>query len=91
MAMMTINASPGDEEPDGEPRAQTVSDSPGSDGLTRSILSELLRERDDRKRLRNQYPFGSRHVLYDLQQNVLKVIMNSYYGSRATPVQALRP
>ena len=38
-------------------------------------------ERDERKRLRNRYPFGSpEYVLYDLQQNVLKVIMNSYYG-----------
>ncbi len=31
--------------------------------------------------LRNTYPFGSpEYVLLDLQQNVLKVIMNTYYG-----------
>ncbi len=82
MAMMTINASPETKNPDGELRAPNgVRFSREPDGLTRSILSELLSERDERKRLRNQYPFGSpEYVLYDLQQNVLKVIMNSYYG-----------
>jgi len=82
MAMMTINASPETKNPDGELRAPNgVRFSREPDGLTRSILSELLVERDERKRLRNQYPFGSpEYVLYDLQQNVLKVIMNSYYG-----------
>ncbi len=82
MAMMTINASPETKNPDGELRAPNgIRFSREPDGLTRSILSELLGERDERKRLRNQYPFGSpEYVLYDLQQNVLKVIMNSYYG-----------
>lgn len=82
MAMMTINASPETKNPNGELRAPNgVRFSREPDGLTRSIISELLVERDDRKRLRNQYPFGSpEYVLYDLQQNVLKVIMNSYYG-----------
>ncbi|WP_292519795.1 DNA-directed DNA polymerase [Methanoculleus sp.] len=82
MAMMTINASPETKNPDGELRAPNgIRFSREPDGLTRSILSELLSERDERKRLRNQYPFGSpEYVLYDLQQNVLKVIMNSYYG-----------
>ncbi len=82
MAMMTINASPETKNPEGELRAPNgIRFSREPDGLTRSILSELLSERDERKRLRNQYPFGSpEYVLYDLQQNVLKVIMNSYYG-----------
>ncbi len=82
MAMMTINASPETKNPDGELRAPNgIRFSREPDGLTRSILAELLEERDDRKRLRNLYPFGSpEYVLYDLQQNVLKVIMNSYYG-----------
>ena len=82
MAMMTINASPETKSPDGELRAPNgVRFSREPDGLTRSIISELLGERDERKRLRNLYPFGSpEYVLYDLQQNVLKVIMNSYYG-----------
>lgn len=87
MAMMTINASPETKNPDGELRAPNgVRFSREPDGLTRSILSELLSERDERKRLRNQYPFGSpEYVLYDLQQNVLKVIMNSYYGVSGYP------
>lgn len=82
MAMMTINASPETKNPDGELRAPNgIRFSREPDGLTRSIIAELLAERDERKRLRNQYPFGSpEYVLYDLQQNVLKVIMNSYYG-----------
>jgi DNA polymerase I len=87
MAMMTINASPETKNPDGELRAPNgVRFSRKPDGLTRSILSELLVERDERKRLRNRYPFGSpEYVLYDLQQNVLKVIMNSYYGVSGYP------
>ncbi len=87
MAMMTINASPETKNPDGELRAPNgVRFSREPDGLTRSILSELLSERDERKRLRNTYPFGSpEYVLYDLQQNVLKVIMNSYYGVSGYP------
>ncbi len=34
-----------------------------------------------RRALRNTFAFGSpQYVLYDMQQNVLKVIMNTYYG-----------
>jgi len=82
MAMMTINASPETKDPDGElvaPNGIRFKKQP--DGLTRSILSELLKERDARKALRNTFPYGSpQYVLYDMQQNVLKVIMNTYYG-----------
>ncbi|RPJ53512.1 MAG: DNA polymerase, partial [Methanobacteriota archaeon] len=82
MAMMTINASPETKDPKGEYRAPNgIHFRRKPDGLTRSIIAELLSERDERKRLRNAYPFGSReYQLYDLQQNVLKVIMNTYYG-----------
>jgi len=82
MAMMTINASPETKDPAGElvaPNGIRFKKEP--DGLTRSILSELLKERDDKKALMNTFPFGSpQYVLYDMQQNVLKVIMNTYYG-----------
>jgi len=82
MAMMTINASPETKDPEGElvaPNGIRFRKQP--DGLTRSILSELLKERDARKSLRNTFPYGSpQYVLYDMQQNVLKVIMNTYYG-----------
>lgn len=82
MAMMTINASPETKDPEGELQAPNgVRFRAAPDGLTRSIISELLIERDDKKRLRNTFPFGSdEYLLYDLQQNALKVIMNSYYG-----------
>jgi DNA polymerase I len=82
MAMMTINASPETKDPDGELKAPNgIRFRKQPDGLTRSILSELLKERDARKNLRNSFPYGSpQYILYDMQQNVLKVIMNTYYG-----------
>ena len=82
MAMMTINASPETKDPEGELRAPNgIRFLAQPDGLTRSIIAELLEERDERKALRKQHPFGSpEYHLLDLQQNVIKVIMNSYYG-----------
>jgi DNA polymerase I len=82
MAMMTINASPETKDAGGEYRAPNgVRFRKAPDGLTRSIIAELLKERDDKKAIRNRYPIDSReYTLYDLQQNVLKVIMNTYYG-----------
>ncbi len=82
MAMMTINASPETKDPKGELVAPNgVRFRAHPDGLTRAIIAELLEERDERKRLRNTHPFGSpEYHLLDLQQNVIKVIMNSYYG-----------
>ena len=82
MAMMTINASPETKDPEGELRAPNgIRFRKEPDGLTRSIIAELLGERDEKKRQRNLYAFGSpEYVLLDLQQNVLKVIMNTYYG-----------
>ena len=82
MAMMTINASPETKDPEGDliaPNGIRFKSHP--DGLTRSIISELLKERDERKNTRNLYAFGSpEYHLYDMQQNVIKVIMNTYYG-----------
>lgn len=82
MAMMTINASMETKDPQGELRAPNgIRFRKQPDGLTRSIISELLKERDEKKRLRNTFAFGSpEYVMYDMQQNVLKVIMNTYYG-----------
>ena len=82
MAMMTINASPETKDPNGELMAPNgIRFKKQPDGLTRSILAELLAERDEKKALRNTFPFGSpQYLLYDMQQNVLKVIMNTYYG-----------
>jgi DNA polymerase I len=82
MAMMTINASPETKDPQGELKAPNgIRFKKHPDGLTRSIISELLKERDEKKALRNTFAFGSpQYVMYDMQQNVLKVIMNTYYG-----------
>ena len=94
MAMMTINASMETKVDASSPR------DPGTevwapngvrfhkqpDGLTRTIIAELLKERDEKKALRNTFAFGSpQYVLYDMQQNVLKVIMNTYYGVSGYP------
>jgi DNA polymerase I len=82
MAMMTINASPETKSPEGELKAPNgIRFKKQPDGLTRSIISELLKERDEKKALRNTFAFGSpQYLMYDMQQNVLKVIMNTYYG-----------
>jgi len=87
MAMMTINASMETKDPEGElhsPNGIRFKKHP--DGLTRTIIAELLKERDERKALRNTFEFGSpQYILYDMQQNVLKVIMNTYYGVSGYP------
>jgi DNA polymerase I len=82
MAMMTVNASPETKDQKGELKAPNgVRFRRSPDGLTRSIISELMSERDQKKQARDGFPFGSpEYVLYDIQQNVLKVIMNTYYG-----------
>ncbi|TAJ44138.1 DNA-directed DNA polymerase [Methanofollis fontis] len=82
MAMMTINASPETKDPQGELRAPNgIRFRKSPDGLTRSIIAELMEERDDLKRRRNAHPYGSdAYTLLDLQQGVIKVIMNTYYG-----------
>ena len=87
MAMMTINASPETKDPEGELKAPNgIRFRKEPDGLTRSIIAELLKERDQKKALRNTFTFGSpQYVLYDMQQNVLKVIMNTYYGVSGYP------
>jgi len=82
MAMMTINASMETKDPNGEivaPSGIHFRKSP--DGITRSLIMDLLKERDEKKRLRNTFAFGSNeYEIYDMQQNVVKVIMNTYYG-----------
>ena len=87
MAMMTINASPETKSPKGElvaPSGARFLKEP--DGIVRLIVMELLAERDKKKALRNTFPFGSReYKMYDMQQNVLKIIMNTYYGVSGYP------
>jgi DNA polymerase I len=82
MIMLTLNASPETKSKGGElvaPNGVRFMKSP--DGLVRSILMELFNERSAKKKLRNNYPYDSReYKMYDMQQSVLKVIMNTYYG-----------
>lgn len=87
MIMMTLNASPETKDPEGDltaPNGVRFRNKP--DGLTRSIIVELLKERDDKRALRDQFQHGSpQYQLYDMQQAVLKVIMNTYYGVSGYP------
>lgn len=87
MSMMTLNASPETKDPNGEIHSPNgVKFKKHPDGLTRSIIAELLKERDIKKAERNKYPFHSpEYNLYDMQQNVVKVIMNTYYGVSGYP------
>ena len=82
MAMMTINASTETKDPDGELRAPNgIRFRKQPDGLTRSIIAELLKERDEKKNAAQYVCVRVPAVfVYDMQQNVLKVIMNTYYG-----------
>ncbi|MHC1626319.1 MAG: DNA-directed DNA polymerase [Methanoculleaceae archaeon] len=87
MAMMTINASPETKDPAGELKAPNgVRFRKHPDGLTRTIIANLMEERKVKKSLRDRYPFQSpEYIRYNLQQNVIKVIMNSYYGVSGYP------
>lgn len=82
MAMLTINASPETKDPNGEISAPNgVRFRKNPDGFARGIIFDLLKERDNKKALRNKHPFDSReYKMYDMQQSVIKVIMNTYYG-----------
>jgi DNA polymerase, archaea type len=82
MIMMTGNMSPDTKDPKGEivtPIGVRFRKKP--DGLVREIQAEFLNERDSMKAKRNTFKFGSRdYKLMDMKQNVVKVLMNSYYG-----------
>ncbi len=87
MSMMTLNASMETKDPHGEniaPNGVRFKKEP--DGITRELISDLLKQRDEKKRLRNTFPHGSReYEVLDMQQNVIKVIMNTYYGVSGFP------
>lgn len=82
MAMMTINASIDTKDSNGElvaPNGVRFKKAP--DGLVRGIVMELLKERDAKKAKRNTFAFGSNeYKVLNMQQDVIKVIMNTYYG-----------
>ena len=86
MCMVTINAGPEtkvDDDFEGEtycaPNGTRFRKEP--DGIMREMVDELLTEREEKKKLRNQHdPDSSEYAIYDTQQAAVKVIMNSLYG-----------
>jgi DNA polymerase elongation subunit (family B) len=84
MCMVTINAGPEtkvDEEFEGEtyraPNGSRFRKQP--DGIMREMVDELLTEREEKKKLRNEHsPDSSEYAIYDTQQAAVKVIMNCF-------------
>jgi len=83
MCMVTVNASPETKvDPDGydgdtyvAPNGTHFRKEP--DGMIRSMVDELLEEREEKKALRNDYdPGTATYETYDRQQAAVKVIMN---------------
>jgi DNA polymerase I len=86
MCMVTINAGPEtkvDDDFEGEtyraPNGTRFRKEP--DGIMREMVDDLLSEREEKKKLRDQHdPDSDEYVIYDTQQAAIKVIMNSLYG-----------
>jgi DNA polymerase elongation subunit (family B) len=95
MSMISVNASPEtkvDDSYGGEtfdvkmPDGKVIRFRKEPEGLTKSIVTELLEERDKKKSARDEHEMGSEeYVKYDNQQNAIKVVMNSYYGVAGYP------
>ncbi len=85
MAMMTLNASPETKSNTGELVSPTgIRFRAKPDGLFRNITMELLSERTEKRKLRDAFHWATdEYETLDLQQNAIKVIMNSLYGASA--------
>lgn len=83
--MMSLNISMDTKDPNGEiVAANGIRFKKSPDGLTRLIYKGLLEERAKKKKLRDSYsPNSPEYKLYDLQQDAIKIIINSYYGISA--------
>ncbi|MDS0298169.1 DNA-directed DNA polymerase [Halogeometricum sp. S1BR25-6] len=87
MCMVTTNASP-ETKVDPETYEGDTFRAPNGthfrkepDGIIREMVDELLEEREEKKRLRNENDPGSAaYEQFDRQQGAVKVIMNSLYG-----------
>ena len=86
MCMVTINAGP-ETKVDDDFAGETYRAPNGTrfrkepDGIMREMVDELLTEREEKKKLRNEYnPDTAEYAIYDTQQAAVKVIMNSLYG-----------
>ena len=86
MSMVTINASPetkvGDDYEGDTYRAPNGTEFRAEpDGIIRTMVDDLLTEREEKKGLRNDHDPGTdAYEQYDRQQQAVKVIMNSLYG-----------
>ncbi|ELZ27315.1 DNA polymerase elongation subunit (family b) [Halogeometricum pallidum JCM 14848] len=87
MCMVTINASPETKVDPETYEGETFHAPNGThfrkepDGIIREMVDELLEEREEKKRLRNENDPGSAaYEQFDRQQSAVKVIMNSLYG-----------
>ncbi|OIB58678.1 DNA-directed DNA polymerase [Natrialba sp. SSL1] len=87
MCMTTINASPETRVDPDSYDGETYEAPTGThfrkepDGVNRTMITELLAEREEKKALRNEHEPGTpEYEQYDRQQGAVKVIMNSLYG-----------
>ncbi|MDS0293446.1 DNA-directed DNA polymerase [Halogeometricum luteum] len=87
MCMVTTNASPETKVDPETYEGETFRAPNGThfrkepDGIIREMVDELLEEREEKKRLRNENDPGSAaYEQLDRQQGAVKVIMNSLYG-----------
>jgi len=82
MILDTINASPETKNKNGEYRAPNgIRFKKSPDGITRDIMRYLFNERKHLKKERDTHESTSdEYKLLDMQQRVIKEIMNSYYG-----------
>ena len=88
MSMVSINASPETKVGDGYdgetydvemPDGSEVRFRKEPEGLTKSIVTELLEERDKKKAARDNHEIGTEeYEKYDDQQNAIKVVMNCF-------------
>jgi len=88
MSMISVNASPetkvGEDYEDETfdvkmPDGKAIRFRKEPEGLTKSIVTELLEERDKKKAVRDKHEMGSEeYVKYDNQQNAIKVVMNCF-------------
>ncbi|AEN05056.1 DNA polymerase B region [halophilic archaeon DL31] len=85
MSMATINSSPETKVDPGEYDGETYHAPDGThfrkepDGIMREMIDELLTEREEKKRLRDEHEPGSEpYEQYDKQQGSVKVVMNCF-------------
>jgi len=92
MIMITGNMSPETKDTNGDlvaPNGVRFNSKP--DGLVKVIVSELLEKRDNLKAERNKHEYDSPdYKRLDMEQAVVKIIMNTYYGVSGSTTFRLR-